>query len=220
MRPCVAFSAATPVKAAGPRTEIMTSLPMPIGDMPAASAADSSPNEPSGVRSRFHGLLVRPVTRLLLSVQAENSGRLPFLSGIPPTALKRATAVASLSGMLPAKSFEPRWVRTPAVSRESLMNGTPCRGPSGASLATALSAASALASACSAMSVTTALICGFTASMRSKCAWTTSRDESCFVRMSAASAGRLLIMDGAGVGDLSVEHSHLLLGRSTLPDDR
>ena len=25
-----------PVKAAGPRTEIMTSLPMPIGDMPAA----------------------------------------------------------------------------------------------------------------------------------------------------------------------------------------
>ena len=44
-----------PVKAAGPRTEIMTSLPMPIGDMPAAIAADSPPDEPPGVRSRFQG---------------------------------------------------------------------------------------------------------------------------------------------------------------------
>ena len=47
----MALSAATPVKAAGPRTEIMRSLPMPIGDMPAASAADSPPDEPPGVRS-------------------------------------------------------------------------------------------------------------------------------------------------------------------------
>src|ERR1700679_1106711 len=98
MRPCVALSAATPVKAPGPRTDIMTSLPPPIGDMPAAGAADSPPDEPPGVRSRFHGLLVRPVTRLSLSVQVENSGRLVFISGMPPAALKRATAVASLSG--------------------------------------------------------------------------------------------------------------------------
>ena len=167
----MALSAATPVKAAGPRTEIMTSLPMPIGDMPAASAADSPPDEPPGVRSRFQGLLVRPVTRLSLSVQAENSGRLLFMSGIPPAALKRATAVASLSGMAPTNSFEPRWVRTPAVSKASLIeNGTPCSGPSGEPSATALSAASALANACSAMSVTTALIFGFTAWMRSRCA--------------------------------------------------
>src|ERR1700730_17484125 len=72
-----------PVKAAGPRTEIMTSLPMPIGDMPAAIAADSPPDEPPGVRSRFQGLLVRPVTRLSVSVQAENSGTFVFIRGMP-----------------------------------------------------------------------------------------------------------------------------------------
>src|SRR5580692_4307312 len=107
IRPCVAFSAATPVKAAGPRTEIMTSLPMPIGDMPAAIDADSPPDEPPGVRSRFHGLLVRPVTRLSVSVHDENSGMLVFASGMPPAALYRATAVAYLVGIFPAKSFEP-----------------------------------------------------------------------------------------------------------------
>src|ERR1700722_1371542 len=98
----------------------MTSLPMPIGDMPAASAADSPPDEPLGVRSRFHGLLVRPVTRLSLSVQVENSGRLVFISGMPPAALKRATAVASAAGIWPANNFDPRCVRTPGVARESL----------------------------------------------------------------------------------------------------
>src|ERR1700731_2530932 len=103
MRPCVALSAATPVKAAGPRTEIATSLPMPIGDMPAAIAADSPPDEPPGVRSRFHGLLVRPVTRLSVSVHAENSGILVFARAMPPAALNRATAVASWVGRLPAK---------------------------------------------------------------------------------------------------------------------
>src|SRR6202051_5010466 len=105
-----------PVKAAGPRTEIAPSLPMPIGDMPAAIAADSPPDEPPGVRSRFQGLLVRPVTRLSVYVQPENSGRLVFIMGMPPAALNRATAVASLSGTFPAKSLDPRWVRTPAVS--------------------------------------------------------------------------------------------------------
>src|SRR6195952_5752084 len=110
-----------PVKAAGPRTEIITSLPIPIGDRPAAIAADSPPDEPPGVRSKFQGLLLRPVTRLSLSVQPENSGRLVFMSGIPPAALKRATAVASFSGMLPANNLEPRCVRTPAVSNASLI---------------------------------------------------------------------------------------------------
>src|ERR1700676_4648882 len=101
-----------PVSAAGPRTEIATSLPMPIGERPAAIAADSPPEEPPGGRAGFHGLLVRPVRRLSVSVQAENSGRLVFISGMPPAALKRVTAVASAVGIWPANSFEPRWVRT------------------------------------------------------------------------------------------------------------
>src|SRR5258708_16023529 len=67
MRPWVAFSPTIPVSAAGPRTEIATSLPMPIGERPAAIAADSPPEDPPGVRAGFHGLLVRPVRRLSVS---------------------------------------------------------------------------------------------------------------------------------------------------------
>src|SRR3984885_5479188 len=107
MRPWVALRAAMPVNAAGPRKEIATSLPIPIGDMPAAIAADSPPEDPPGVRSRFHGLLVRPVTRLSVSVHAENSGRLVFARTMPPAALKRDTAVASASGTRPANTLLP-----------------------------------------------------------------------------------------------------------------
>jgi hypothetical protein len=121
-----AFSPTIPVSAAGPRTEIATSLPMPIGESPAAIAADSPPLEPPGVRSTFHGFLVRPVTRLSVSCQAENSGRFVFASGIAPAALKCVTTVASFSGMFPEKILDPRCVSTPAVSMLSLIvNGTP-----------------------------------------------------------------------------------------------
>ena len=54
-------------------------------------------------------------------------------------------------------------------------------------VATALSAASAAFSAASPMSVTTALILGLTASVRSRYAWTTSRDDRCLALISAAS---------------------------------
>ena len=162
---------------------------MPIGESPAAIAADSPPLEPPGVRSRFHGFLDKPVTRLSVSCQAENSGRLVFASGIAPAALKRVTTVASFSGMFPAKILEPRCVNTPAVSIASLIvKGTPCRGPSSAPLITAFSAASAALSALSANRVTIALTFGLTALMRSRCACTTSRDDNCFVRIRAASS--------------------------------
>ncbi len=68
-RPCVALSETIPVWAAGPRTEIAKSVPRPIGDMPAAIAADSPPLEPPGVRVRSQGLFDRPLSRLSLSIQ-------------------------------------------------------------------------------------------------------------------------------------------------------
>jgi hypothetical protein len=187
MRPWLALSAAIPVNAAGPRTEMATSLPMPMGDIPAAIAADSPPEDPPGVRSRFQGLLVRPVTRLSVSVHPENSGRLVLASAIAPAALNRATAVASVSGRKPANNLVPRWVGMPAVSRESLMvNGTPCRGPSSAPAPTASSAASASRKAFSASRVTMALIFGLTSTMRSRWAWTTSREDTCLLAINPA----------------------------------
>src|SRR5882724_13621083 len=106
MRPCVALSPTMPVSAAGPRTEIARSLPIPIGERPGAIAADSPPLEPPGVRSKFHGFRDRPVTRLSVPCQAENSGRLVLARGIAPAALKRVTTVASFSGIFPAKIFD------------------------------------------------------------------------------------------------------------------
>lgn len=64
-----------PVSEAGPRTEMPASVPMPIGDMPAAMAAASPQLEPPRVRARSHGLLVRPVKALSVSHQSVNSGR-------------------------------------------------------------------------------------------------------------------------------------------------
>src|SRR6266581_558636 len=107
MRPCVALSPTMLLSAAGPRTEIATSLPMPIGESPAAIAADSPPLDPPGVRSRFHGFLVNPVRRLSVSCHAENSGRLVFARGMAPAFLNRVTTVASLEGMFPAKILDP-----------------------------------------------------------------------------------------------------------------
>jgi hypothetical protein len=60
MRPGVGFKPQMPLKWAGTRIEPPPSLPTPPADMPAAIAAASPPLEPPGVRSRSHGLLVRP----------------------------------------------------------------------------------------------------------------------------------------------------------------
>ena len=43
------------------RIEPPPSLPWATGTRPAATAAADPPEEPPGVRSRFHGLLVAPV---------------------------------------------------------------------------------------------------------------------------------------------------------------
>jgi hypothetical protein len=187
MRPCVAFRATMPVCAAGPRTEMARSLPRPNGAMPAAIAADSPPLDPPGVRSRFHGLFDLPVRRLSVSVEYENSGRFVFASKIAPAFFMRATLVASVSGTRPLKIGEPRCVSTPAVSNESFtVNGTPCRGPTSTPTESASSAAFAASRAPSA-SVTTALIVGLVASMRSRCARTTSTEDTSRVRISSAS---------------------------------
>lgn len=76
--------------------------------MPAAIAADSPPLDPPGVRSRFHGLFERPVSRLSDSVEYENSGRFVFASTIAPALFSRVTATASTSGTRPLKIGEPR----------------------------------------------------------------------------------------------------------------
>jgi len=52
----------SPQHAAGIRIDPMPSLPCAAGTMPAATLPALPPDEPPGVRSRFHGLWVRPNT--------------------------------------------------------------------------------------------------------------------------------------------------------------
>ena len=56
-----------PQKWAGTRTDPPPSLPMPPGEQNDEMAADSPPLDPPAVRSRFQGLLVRPVMKLSVS---------------------------------------------------------------------------------------------------------------------------------------------------------
>jgi hypothetical protein len=66
-RPGVGFNSAIPQQCAGMRIDPPPSLPIPPAEQKEAIAADSPPLDPPGVRSRFQGLLVRPVTWLSVS---------------------------------------------------------------------------------------------------------------------------------------------------------
>src|SRR5215212_7743925 len=98
--------------------------------IPAATAAAPPPVDPPGVRSRSHGLFVRPNRGLFVCASLEPGGRLVLPSKTAPAARIRATTGASRSGMRSTKSGNPPVVRRPAVSSESLtVKGTPWRGP-------------------------------------------------------------------------------------------
>src|SRR5215472_4224309 len=66
-RPGVGFNPQMPQKWAGTRMEPPPSLPTPPIEQPAAMAAASPPLDPPDEYARFHGLLVFPVRRLLVS---------------------------------------------------------------------------------------------------------------------------------------------------------
>ena len=66
MRPNDGLCPTRPQKPAGVRVDPPPSLEVANGTSPAATAAAEPPLEPPGVRSRFHGLRVTPVTRLLV----------------------------------------------------------------------------------------------------------------------------------------------------------
>src|ERR1700680_1284797 len=107
---------------------------------------------------------------------------------IAPAARMRATTVASLSGTLAWSLGKPAVVTTPAVSNMSLtVNGTPWRGPTSPPRATWRSAARACTNALWPSVRTTAFSLGFTAPICSRCALTTSSEETRPVRMALAS---------------------------------
>src|SRR5262245_65859096 len=81
-----------PQNAAGNRIEPLMSLPRSSHDIPLATAAHEPPLEPPGVRSRFHGLFVRPKTGLSVCGCDANGGVFVLPTTIAPAARRRATA--------------------------------------------------------------------------------------------------------------------------------
>src|SRR5919197_628469 len=100
MRPYEGLSPKMPQKAAGLRMDPPPSVPRANGPSPAATAAPAPPDEPPGVRSRFHGLRVTPKTRLSVIPTQPKVGVLVLPSRMAPAALSRATDGASSAGTL------------------------------------------------------------------------------------------------------------------------
>src|SRR6185369_7565259 len=179
----------TPQKCAGIRIEPLRSLPMSNGASLAATAAAPPPLDPPVVRSRFHGLLLRPKISLFVCRLIASGGTLVFPSRIAPAAFSRAATVLSACGTCPASGGWPAVVRRPCVSKQSFnVNGTPCSGPQGCPRASAASAARARSSAPSPSSVTMALSAGLRRSIRSSRPCTRSSAEHSRDRIARASS--------------------------------
>ncbi len=151
-RPKFALMPEMPVKPHGMRIEPPPSVPTASWPRPAATCAEAPPLEPPGVRSRFHGLRVTPVSALSVTPFQPNSGVQVLPSSTAPDSRRRAVAGAS-SCHGPAGSivFEPRSVGQPCASTRSLIDaGTPSTGPAGAPFIQRASDARAAASARSA----------------------------------------------------------------------
>ena len=104
-----------PAKDDGMRIEPPPSPPCASGPSPAAIWAAAPPLDPPGVRSRFHGFRVIPVTGLSVAPFQPNSGVAVLPRKMPPASRRRRSRGLSSSGTLFSKIFEPRMVRTPRV---------------------------------------------------------------------------------------------------------
>src|SRR5450756_617025 len=163
------------------------SLPRPAGEPPAAMMAASPLLLAPGERAMSYGLRVPPWSEFQLSPSTPPGGQSVLPMRIAPAPRMRATTVASRSGMLLLSMRSPAVVGRPSVSKMSLaVKGTPCSGPSTAFLLFRRSAARACLSALSPVAKTTALSRGLTVWMCSRCARTTSSEETCLVRMARA----------------------------------
>ncbi|CAB5682697.1 Uncharacterised protein [Delftia tsuruhatensis] len=178
-RPADGLIEAIPHAFAGLRSEPPMSLPKPRGLIPLAIAAASPPLLPDAVLDAFHGFFVNPCKVLSVCTRMARSGQFVLAIGMAPAARTLSTNGESCRATASLRAGTPHVLATPFRSMLHLMEtGTPCSGPRGSPLATARSAASAAASASSRRTWTTALSFGLTAEMRSRCACTTSREDT------------------------------------------
>ena len=176
-----------PQHAAGILIEPPPSVPRASGACPLATAAAAPPEEPPGVRARFHGFRVTPNSGLSVKGLWPNSGVVVLPTSTAPASRSRRTGTASSAGTWSAKISDPIVVRTPLVNTRSFTeNGTPWSGPSGSPRITAASARRAVSRASSAVTVMNALTVGWSASMRASTASTTATGDTSLERIRRA----------------------------------
>ena len=89
------------------------SLPVAIGSRPPATAAAVPPDDPPGVRSRFHGLRVVPCNSVEVQLMPPNSGAAVWAASTAPVARRRDSDVSSWSATRSRKMHGGLRVRPP-----------------------------------------------------------------------------------------------------------
>src|SRR5882672_2001528 len=178
-RPNVAFSPTSPLKLEGMRTEPPPSVPMVIGPSPAATAAPAPPDEPPGVRSRFHGLRVMPFRGESVTPLWPYSELVLWAKTMAPASRSRATAGASASAGALSVSLLPIEAGHPLTRTSSLIDtGTPSIGDRGLPFFQRRSDARAAFSEGSASTWQRALIRGLIRPVRASTAFMVSTGEA------------------------------------------
>ena len=154
--------------------------------MPDATAAAEPPLDPLVERRVSHGLRAGPNSTGSQAGAIPNSGVLVLPRMTRPAWRSRSTSSESKADTLSARKREPSVKRTPSISMARSLSryGTPANGPAGPTRpAKPVRAASA---ARSKSGVTTAFSTGFSASIRSMAAVTSSTAVTWPVRTSPA----------------------------------
>ena len=151
-------------------------MPCATGTIPAATAAADPPDEPPGVRSRFHGLRVT-TSGVSVVAHASSSGVAVRPTTTAPAARSLATTTWSASEVPRFPATVPDAITVPATGMLSLIAiGTPANGRSHRSGRRASAAASA--SADSVCTATNARVAQSRAAIRCSAAATTAVGDS------------------------------------------
>ena len=148
--------------------------------MPDATAAAEPPLDPLVERPVSHGLRAGPNSAGSQAGAIPNSGVLVLPRMTRPARRSRSTSSESKADTWPARKTEPSVKRTPSISQARSLTryGTPANGPVGPACASS--------AARSKTGVTTAFSTGFSASIRSIAAVTSSVALTWPVRTSSA----------------------------------
>ena len=182
-RPLPGLSPTSPQHAAGMRIEPMPSLPCATATMPEATAAAEPPDDPPGVRLRFHGLRVTPNLESVAPKTHSSGTRVKPTTTAPAARSLRTTSWSTGCGV-GSLAVDPQRIGSPSTGTLSLTAiGNPARGRPALSGRASTSCASRIAA--TARTSWKAPIEGSTCSIR----WSARSVAVCALTLAAAHRG-------------------------------